>query len=279
MTAGTERLPRIEELQAAAEALAAGQFRGQSETPPTRMSPAPAPTTGATQWVTTRAVLPVVGVSGSCGATCLTVALATVVAPSRVMECCSMGGTGLAEAATAELGSDAHGWSNGTRDQVTLTRATQTITGPEMVPAPAVVDSPGVDLLDVGWQLERLAAANGWLTHQVQTAPTIVVAATASVPDLRRLENTLAALPPSATTVLAVRSLGGKRLPGHVRAAIGPRTRAHREHGTWVDIPHDKDLAERGLSGAPLPRTLLSAAHHISRLAGVGATTPKGYSS
>ena len=51
------------------------------------------------------------------------------------------------------------------------------------------------------------------------------------VPDLRRLENTLAALPPSATTVLAVRSLGAKRLPGHVRAAIGPRTRAHHEHG------------------------------------------------
>ena len=280
MTAGTGHLPRVEELQAAAEALAAGHFRGHREhTSPVRPPQAVVPAVEDTEWLTTRAVLPVLGVSGSCGATCLTVALATVMTPARVVECCSMGGTGLAEASTAELGTDAHGWSNGTRDQVTLTRATQVITGPEMVPSPAVVDSPGVDLLDVGWQLERIAAGEGWLPRQVRSAPIVIVAATASVPNLRRLENTLAALPSSATTVLAVRSLGSKRLPGHVRAAIGPRTRAHQEQGTWVDIPHDKDLAERGLSGAPLPRTLLNAAHQISRLTGVGSTTPKGYSS
>lgn len=185
--------------------------------------------------------------------------------------------TGLAEAATAELGADEQGWSNGTREQVMVSRSTQVITGPEAVPAPNVIDSPGVDLLDVGWLLEQLTATSGWLSRQVQAAPTVVVAATASVPSLRRLENTLAAMEPRAT-VVAVRSLGPKRLPTHVRAAMGPRTQAQLHRGAWVDIPHEKDLAERGLSGSPLPRSLLTAAHQISRLTGAGSTTPKGLS-
>ncbi|MCW4600258.1 hypothetical protein ON003_00475 [Janibacter hoylei] len=233
----------------------------------------------AGQWTTTREVLPVVGASGSCGATSLAVALATVLVPARVVECCSMSATGLAEAATAELGTDAHGWSSGAREQVTLSRATRVITGPETVPAPAVVDGPGVDVLDVGWQLEQVVAAGGWLAHQVQEAPTVVLAATASVPSLRRLENALVALPTSATAVIAVRSLGSRRLPAHVRAALGPRTQALLAQGAWVDVPHERDLADRGLSGSPLPRSLLSAAHQISRLTGAGSTTTKGYSS
>lgn len=285
MSATTERLPRVEELQAAVEALAAGQFRdlGRLEPPaqPMMAKGADVPTqlSEVVQWVTPRQVLPVLGVSGSCGVTSLTLALATVLPPARVVECCSMSATGLAEAATAELGTDAQGWSNGSREQVLLSRATRVITGPETLPVPAVLDSPGVDLLDVGWRLEQLTATSGWLAHQVQHAPTVVIAATASVPSLRRLENTLADLPAAATTVLAVRSLGPKRLPAQVRSAMGARTQAHLDRGAWVDIPHEKDLAERGLSGSPLPRPLLNAAHQISRLTGAGSTTPKGYSS
>ena len=285
MSADTVRLPRVEELQAAVEALAAGQFRDRGRTEPSAQPltakglEVPTQHSEAIQWNTPREVLPVLGVSGSCGATCLTLALATVLAPARVVECCSMSATGLAEAATAELGTDPQGWSNGTREQVLLSRATRVIAGPEALPAPAVHDSPGMDLLDVGWPLEQLTGASGWLTHQVQHALTIVIAATASVPSLRRLENTLADLPEATTTVLAVRSLGSKRLPATVRSALGARTQAHLDRGAWVDIPHEKNLAERGLSEAPLPRSLLNAALQISRLTGVGATTPKGYSS
>lgn len=282
MRSTTERVPRVEELQAAAEALAAGHFRGgnRHEPPVTaQVLNVTGQPVEATQWVTPREVLPVLGVSGSCGATSLALALATVLAPARVVECCSMSATGLAEAATAELGTDPQGWSNGTREQVMLSRATRVVTGPQTLPVPAVIDSPGVDLLDVGWQLEQVSAGSGWLAHQVQHSPSIVIAATACVPSLRRLENTLCGLPTSAMTVLAVRTLGSKRLPGHVRAALGPRTQAHLDRGAWIDIPHDKDLAERGLSGSPLPRPLLNAAHQISRLTGAGSTTPKGHSS
>lgn len=277
----TDRLPRVEELQAAVEALAAGRFR-------TDRAPAPAPgevparmarPLETTSWTTTREVLPVLAASGSSGATSLAVAVASILAPARVVECCSMSATGLAEAATAELGTDASGWCNGTREQVALSRATRVIAGPDAVPTPVVVEAPGWDVLDVGWQLEQLTATGGWLAQQVLAAPAIVVAATASVPSLRRLENTLAALPASATTVVAVRSLGSKRLPAHVRAALGPRTTTHLDRGSWIDVPHEKDLAERGLSGSPLPRSLLNAAHQISRLIGAGSATKEGISS
>lgn len=269
--------PRVEELQAAARALADGHFRGPAPTPPTPAIAAPIVLDGSATWSTDRRVLPVLGTGGGSGATTLALALATVAGPSRVIECCSMSATGLAEAATAELGVDTDGWSNGTRDHVTVSRSTALFTGPAEVPTPTALDAPGLDVLDVGWSLHHLQAATGWISEQLLKAPVVVVTATASVPSLRRLENTVTDLPASTTALLAVRSCGSKRLPAHVRSAIGPATRARITDGCWVEIPHEKDLAERGLSGTPLPRSLLTAAHQIAQLAAVGETTPKGH--
>lgn len=187
-----------------------------------------------------------------------------------------MSETGLAEGATAELGVDSQGWSNGTRGHVTLSRSTSVFVGPETVPTPSDLVSLGVDVLDVGWSLPRLKAVGGWIGEQVRAAPVVVIAATASVPSLRRLEITLTSLPSATTTIVGVRSLGARRLPGHIRAAIGPRTQRRMTDGAWIDIRYERDLSERGLTGAPLPRPLLNAAHQIVRLAGVGETTPKG---
>lgn len=269
--------PRLEELQAAARALAAGHFRAG---PATATGPvdaaehagvAPQP-----KWTPTRRVLPVVGAHGSSGATSVAVAIATVAAPARVVECCSMSETGLAEAPTAELGTDEHGWIIGDRDQVRLMHSSQMMTSPAAVPVPSVSDGPGVDLLDVAWALPHVLASGGWIEEQVRFASCVVVTAVATVPSLRRLENVIGALPGTTTAVAVVRSKGRRRWSGAVRAAMGPLTRRCVESGNWVELPPEKDLAERGLTGEmPLPRSLLDAAQRIAALTGAGATTQK----
>ena len=90
----TDRLPRVEELQAAVEALAAGRFRADRAPAPGEVPARMARPLETTTWATTREVLPVLAASGSSGATTLAVAVASILAPARVVECCSMSATG-----------------------------------------------------------------------------------------------------------------------------------------------------------------------------------------
>lgn len=263
---------RVDELQAAARALAAGEFRtGAGPERPDRGWPAATVDAGTvTSWTPPGEVLPVVGAGGATGATSLAVALAESTAPARVLECCSSSETGLAEASSTELGSEG-GWEIGARATVRLSRVGSLVDRPADVPVPGPTTDPGVDVLDVGWPLSRVLADESWIAERVRRAPVVVVTAIATVPSLRRLELTLAGLP-DVRVVAAVQGRR-KRLSNEVKSAIGPMTRGVIEDGAWIDVPCEQAFAARGLTGeAPLPRPLLEAAKQIVRLAGVGAT-------
>lgn len=123
MTAQATRPVGVDELRRAWLAVQAGDFRHAR---PKQRAVAPASPGAAMEWTSAsdELVIPVVGSSGSCGATTVALALATAVkGTARVVECTSASLSGLAAASTAELGADGHGWVHGTRDHVQLSRA------------------------------------------------------------------------------------------------------------------------------------------------------------
>lgn len=219
-------------------------------------------------------VLPVVGCCGSCGASTVAVALATAAGrTARVVECSSVTATGLAAAATAELGTDPAGWTQGSRGQVLLERVAGVLVRVEEVPAPSA-SRPGTDLtvLDVGWELGAVLATPSWLGTQVTAAATVVLVSTATVPGLRRLESALALLP--GTGVCAA-VLGPRRSkwPRQVTHTLGPLTAAVAEAGRLITIPQDRSMAVTGLDTAPIPPALLDAAAGVLGLTGT-STAP-----
>ena len=107
----------------------------------------------------------IVGCVGSAGAS--TVALSAALAapgPVRVIECCSATASGLASAATAELGVDPSGWSQGRREHVLLERASEVLAVVDDVPLPTAADPGTLTFLDVGWEAGQLHAGASWLT-------------------------------------------------------------------------------------------------------------------
>lgn len=229
----------LEELRRAWAALEAGDFRPQHPANPTAQTPttqtasirtamvptAPAvgpPMIEPAAWAPAEdeQVLPVVGCGGSCGASTLAVALATVgmatvgmatggapqraagdIAPARnsvaldaarVVDCGSLTASGLAAASTSELGRHPSGWRRGTRGDVLLERADGYVAGPDTVAPPCPWPVPGrarrLTVLDVGWDLERILYRPSWIRTNLLAAQCLVLVTTATVPGLRRLE-------------------------------------------------------------------------------------------
>jgi hypothetical protein len=256
-----------DELKRAWLAVQAGQFRGGSRR--CGSSPGGAKSGPEGVWEPAEPVLPVVGCHGGAGATALAVAMATASGAARVIECAPVTASGLAAAATAELG-HSDGWSQGSRDQVLLERATATVTGPEDVPLPTASTRPGgLSVLDVSWELSQLLAGSSWLADQVRHSPTVIAVTSAAMPGLRRLEGVLALLGDHDVADVAAGVVGPRRTrwPRGVAASVGPRTRELDRRGRLVDIPTDTGLAVRGLDSQPLPPALLSAAATLLRLA------------
>ena len=92
-----------------------------------------------------------------------------------------------------------------------------------------------VTILDCGWDLDHLLVG-GWLAELVTAAPAVVVAASATVPGLRRLEVTLETL---AADRVHVGVLGPRRkkwgMP--VEGSLGPATRSLDALDGLVEIP------------------------------------------
>ncbi|MGV8910700.1 MAG: hypothetical protein ACOH1Y_17120, partial [Propionicimonas sp.] len=134
-------------------------------------------------------VLPVVGAVPGTGATVLALALATVGAPARVVECTGLAIGGLAAAPTAELGVRG-GWVRGSRADVIIERLQDTWIDPSRVPFPPLLDRISrLTVLDVSWDPTLLLSTPTWLTRLLTDSPQVVVVGTATVPGLRRLEN------------------------------------------------------------------------------------------
>lgn len=259
------RVASLGELQRAWEAVQSGRFRTSGRPGTTGASSA------AGEWFPTETVIPVIGAGGGVGATSLALALASVSPiPARVVECCSASASGLAAASTAELGATETGWRQGLREgehhRILLERASGSIPAATDVPAPTDPDPRiAVTFLDCGWDLDHLMTG-GWLAETVTGAAAVVVATTATIPGLRRLEITLDTLgldPAEGRVVAGVLGPLRKKWGRQVEGSLGALTRSLAAAEDLVEIPLDRNLATCGLSSAPLPQPLLTAASQL----------------
>ncbi len=240
----------VPELQRAWRAIQAGDFVEPSAEP-------------VPEWTPDGPVVPVLGVQGQCGASTLALAVATLLAPARVVECASGPVCGLTGASMRELGPCGQGWTRGLRDGVVIDRSTEIRLGATEVPPPADLDRPaGWTVIDVGWDPTHVLAGTSWLSALVLRSSVIVVVAEMSVPGLRRLENTLSLLP-DATAVAAVVGLPVKRWPKQVSGSAGVLVRQLIDADRLVSVPVVGSLRLTGLTPEPLPAQLLSAAEQI----------------
>jgi hypothetical protein len=254
---------RVDELRRAWHAVQAGEFRATRATDSTRRRP-PRPDTTQARIVWTlpvgEQVLPVLGCAGSCGATVLAVALASATEGSaRVVECASVTATGLAAASTAELGATSDGWVQGSRDHVRLQRAGTQRPHLDAIPAPPRAEQPMLTIVDVAHPIDEVLACGGWLADLLAASRVVVLAARATVPGLRRLE-TCVDLVGAGRVVAAVLGPIRTRWPREVIGSLGPLTQALIAAGRLVEIPEDRVLAVAGLTPAPLPSSLITAA-------------------
>ena len=264
------------ELQSAWEAVQTGRFRSIALSDSTGEH-----TAGAVQlreWLAAEMVIPVIGAGGGVGASTLALALATAsTVPARVIECCSASASGLAAATIAELGATETGWRRGLRDgvhqRILLERAVHPMATAAAVPLPTDPHRPvAVTFLDCGWALDNLLAG-GWLGELVTAAPSVVLAARATVPGMRRLEVALDAL---KNDRVYVGVLGPRRRKwgSPVEASLGPATRALDNSGGLVELPLDRRLSVHGATAAPLPRSLIGAATQLLDLVLPAALAP-----
>lgn len=270
----TQRRPvSIDELKRAWAAVQDGQFRhgAASIKPPAAATVTARGPAAAGEWITAAggSVLPVVGCSGSVGAT--TIALAIAVAsprPTRVVECCSVTASGLAAASNAELGLHPSGWRRGKRDQVLLERSSEVLLSVSEVPAPTAAERDDqLTVLDTGWELGQIFAIPGWLGETVRGCRDVVLVTSATVPGFRRLEGALELLQSSgARPAVAVIGPHRKKWPKAVEHSAGAQTRRVLVEDRIVEVPHDRALAVSGLDSTPLPALVTEAATRLLEL-------------
>ena len=209
-------------------------------------------------------VLPVVGAHGFSGASVLSLALATVAAPARVVECVPLGRCGLVAAPTAELGDYDGCWTRGLRDDVLVERVTGDLHDCNEVPRLSVADRiSGLTVLDVGWDAREVLASDGWLAAALTGAETVVVTATATVAGLRRLETTLGELDRHDSCRVVLLGPSRRRWPKGLAATFGPLTRAAERRGWVFSVPIVASLRVDGVDSRPLPTDLLTAAEVV----------------
>jgi hypothetical protein len=245
----------VSELQRAWRAVQAGVFRDPS-------SGEAVPDQTARVWLPEPAerVLPVVGAQSGIGATVMALALATVSAPARVVECAGIAVGGLAAAPTAELGE--HGsWVRGSRDGVIVERLQAGPIDPCGVAFPPLLDRiSNLTVIDVSWDPAVLLSTSAWLASLVRTMASVVVVGTATVPGLRRLENTLLGLDPVRCIVAIV----GPPRRRWARCLIpGPATTSLESSGRLLHVPVLPALHLAGADAAELPAPLLAAARDV----------------
>lgn len=261
----------VQELQRAWQAVAAGEFRGGTYMPADHArqeggTPVP--------WVPSHPVIPVLGCHGNAGATTAATALATVSGQrARVLETSNRSATGLAGAATAELGSSETGWVRGTRSRVVLERTNVVATTPAATPRPDESGGPfGLTILDTGWEAGALLAADCWVSRAVLEGPALVLVTTATIPGMRRLEAVLHMVgDDDRTRVVLVTGPRRRRWPRQVTHSMGPATEAVDADNALLDLPHDPRLAINGIDDSPLPAGVLSTASQALQLLGLHA--------
>jgi hypothetical protein len=195
-------------------------------------------------------VFPVVGCLGGAGASTVALGLATAAGDARVVECCTVGASGLAAASSVELGTTADGWVQGARDTVLIERRGDRVPSIAACPAPSAGTKP-LSILDCSWDVDLLVADNGWLGATIRAASVVVVVTRPTVPGLRCLEAALGLL--GAERVHAVLVGVERRWPRQVEQGLGQSSREVRAAGRLIGLPSDSGVAVNGLTPEPLP--------------------------
>jgi hypothetical protein len=207
-------------------------------------------------------VVLVCGCGGASGATTVALGIATAAGRARVVETSGGTASGLAYAASAELGTAGRGWLRGSRDQVIVERQSELAGSPDHLPKPARTDLP-VTVIDSAWEVSALLGAAGWLGDLARSAGSVVLVARATIPGLRRLEADLAQV--GSKHVVAA-TVGARRWPRPVEQAAGMEVRRLRAEGQLVLVPEVPALAISGLAPDPLPQSIIRAARTLLTL-------------
>lgn len=241
----------IGELAAAWLAVQRGDFRSPG------LRRAVTDDTAATgSWQPAQGELPIVvaGCAGSAGASTVALLLASAAA-GRVVECAPKGSSGLAGAATAELGETGDGWIEGRRDATLVQHRGDNPDRPDAIPVPLTGQPSGVSVIDCWWPFPQLLAGSGWLADLVRRCPRIVLVTKMSIPAMQRLETHLGLAGVDRCWAVAA-GAPSRRWPKPVEHAMGPSTRTLSNEGRLVTLPHDPALAVTGVTTEPLPRSL-----------------------
>lgn len=212
------------------------------------------PVAPADRWsaATDERVVLVCGCGGSAGATTIALALATVAGRARVVEACGGSASGLAFAASVELGMIDGGWLRGARDEVVVERRADSVTSLDTLPAPSPSDLP-VTIVDSSWDIADVLASSGWLGDLARSSDLVVLVAPATVPGFRRLEAAIELVGESRALAATV---GAKRWPRPVERTAGAALRRLRADGRVVHVAAVPALAISGLTPDPLPPAL-----------------------
>lgn len=250
----------VTELQRAWAAVENGEF-----TEPGRRRPSVPIRPGPT-WRPDTSVVLVAGAAGRVGATTVTLAAASgATTPVRVLECGPARSSGLAAATTAELGTTATGWRQGTRDHVLIERPIADHDCPDAVPLPEPTDC-AVTLVDLSWGLGRGTQGAHWLTRIISEAPLVIVTV-ATVPGLRALDTALTASGRRRDAWCVVVGPPVRRWPKQLRLAATPAIDAVAAAGRLITVPEVRPLTMTGLTPDPLPAVLVAACTPLLDLA------------
>jgi hypothetical protein len=207
-------------------------------------------------------VVLVCGCGGSSGVTTLSLGLATLAGRARIVETCPGSVSGLAYAASAELGQVGHGWLRGARDAVLVERRPGVVGSPSHLPPPAASELP-LTIVDSSWDVATVLASRGWLGDLTRSASTVVLVARATVPGLRRLE---AAIDRVGEARVVAATIGAKRWPRPVEQSAGPAVRRMALRNRIVHVPDVSALGLSGLTPDPLPPAILRSARALLTL-------------
>lgn len=270
-TGAAEAAPvTVEELQLAWQAVRAGAFRPQPQQGVTDDWPGD----GGAAGLVGEPLVMVAGAHGWSGTSTTALLIADAAArrgvPVRLVDSAPPDRSGFAAAAATEHGLDqTRQWRQGSRGPVSVQRLAHGVNRPGAVPAPLDARDGTVTVVDSGWPvtdfLQHLEIGH-WLGALIRSAP-LVLTARATIPGLRHVEATVAALSavrdPGSRVVLAL--LGPRTLPRLLRGsagAAGAVQAAHRDE-VLVTVPDRPAMARAGLTPAPLPRQLHSAADQL----------------
>jgi hypothetical protein len=219
------------------------------------------------RWPVTGSVVAVLAAHAGAGASTVAVAIAEAVAaggtPTRLVELADPARSGLAAAATAELGVDGSGWRHGRRGPLLIDRLAEHVGGLSDLPAPRSGE-PGVSecvVVDPGCPAGEVLAGGGW-PAQLLAVARLVVVCRLTVPAVRQAEPLLTDLRNLRSMLVAAPGRG--RWPGAVTASCGPGMRAMREAARVVTVPLDRRLQVYGVTADPLPRPIAVAGEALA---------------